>query len=77
MIVISNNETFTTTKYHAVEWPKMHKFQNGIHTFFEGGGGEYTPVSLYLVHGALRFGLPSPLIEIYVTIRLGINVSEN
>ena len=35
------------------------------------------PVSLYLVHGALRLGLPSSPIKIFVTIGLEIFVSEN
>ena len=38
---------------------------------FSGG---YIPVSLYLFHDALRFGLPSSPMEIYVTIGLEIFV---
>ena len=50
----------------------MHNLTNGIYTFFP-----VDPVSLYLIRGALRFGLPSWPIEIYVTIGFGIYVSEN
>ena len=35
------------------------------------------PASLYLVLGALRIGVPSSQIEIYVTIVLGMSVLEN
>ena len=44
------------------------------YTNFSGG---YTPVSLYLVLGALHRGLPSSPIEIYVTTGLGISVWKN
>ena len=64
---------FTTRKHNTVEWPKMHNLLNGIYHFFRG----YTPVSLYLVLGALRLGLSSSPIEIYVSIGLGIFVLEN
>ena len=60
---------FTTRKHNTVEWHKMHNLQNGIYKFVRG----YTPISLYLVLGALR----SSPIEIYVSIALGISVSEN
>ena len=44
------------------------------YTNFSGG---YNPVFLYLKLGALRLGLPSSPIEIYIYIGLGISVSEN
>ena len=58
---------FTIRKHNTVDWPKMHNFENGLYKFFRG----YTSVSLYFVHAALRLGIPSPPIEIYVTIVLG------
>ena len=64
---------FTTRKHNTVAWPKLHNLQNEIYKFFRG----IHPRSLYLVLGALRLGLPSSPLEIFVTIGLGISVSEN
>ena len=70
---LATMKLFTTRKHNTVEWPKMHNLQNEIYKFSRG----YTFVSLYLVDGALRLDLPSSPIGIYVTIGLGISVSEN
>ena len=61
----------TAKKHNIVQWPKLHNLQNGIFVLFPGN----TP--LYLVLGASRLIFRSSSTDIYVTIGLGISVSEH
>ena len=58
---------FTTMKHNTVEWPKTRSLPNEIGKFFRG----------ILSHQRFASRSSFVAIEIYVTMGLGISVSEN
>ena len=74
LIVISTKRNFAQLRNITLWNGAKYTICKMEYTFFFRG---ILPVSLFLVLGALRVGLPSSPIEIYITIGLGIFVLKN